>query len=181
MPNGYHPQEPPQPGAQGEARVGVCPRCSSARIRTRRHRHWSLIWRCRRCRRTFAKPRRVGLSQARDLGRSPVYEGRIRRLESRSRRKFGGRHGLTLGCLIWLVILMACAGIMVFWLLSNEKISSVLPPSATGISPSVAISTPRIGNGTRPSLRQPTMLSVYRCRQPNQRRLNQFLRRASVT
>ena len=142
MPNGHHPQEPPHPRAQREARVGVCPRCGSARIRTRRRRHWRLIWRCRGCRRTFAKPRRVGLSRARDLGSSPVYENRIRRLESRARRKLGGRHGLTLGCLIWLVILMACAGIMVFWLLSNEKISSVLPPSVTGSVPQLP-STPQ--------------------------------------
>ena len=154
MPNGYHPQEPPQEQSQTrvrrEPRVGICPGCRSARIRTRQRRHWRLIWRCQRCNRVFARPSRVHLSQARDVGRSPVYESRIARLESRARRKLGGRNGLSLGWPIWLAVGMVCSGVVVFWLVSNGKMSIVTPPSVTRSIPQLLPASERAT--TRPNL-----------------------------
>ena len=97
MPNGGH-------GVHYES-VGFCPRCNSPRIRVRRGRHWRILWRCQRCNRAFASPKIMLVGKS-DWPNAVLAEA-MPRMESRVRRRLGGRYGPTLGCLVTLVIAFA--------------------------------------------------------------------------
>ena len=74
-------------GGQHFEHLGGCPKCGSPRIRTRRQKHSSLLWRCRKCNGVFKTPRvQEYILPPGDDGSGYIFARSIPKMERRARR-----------------------------------------------------------------------------------------------
>ena len=122
-------------GGLHEVRVGVCPRCRSPRVGTRRQRHRRFLWRCRGCNHVFASPA-IGIVIHEEWPNA-VLEESIPLLESRARRGTRGRRGPFSGCFLVPILAVAvfgAVGIAVYWTSSSDRRSSTSPSETANAS-----------------------------------------------
>ena len=123
--------------SQHSVQIGACPSCLSTRIRLRRQRHRRFLWRCLSCRRAFVSPAvrniQLPMGAASASGGTYVLARNIPRME-RSRRISAGnrvninrrrrRKGFPV---TWLVLLVALAAGVYWWVEQQDLDWSQLP------------------------------------------------------
>ena len=98
-------------GGVHREQVGVCPHCRNPRIRTRRHQHRRLNWRCRNCNRVFGAPANGVVVVEEWPGVDLVYLDRTARAHGVGSRLVdqGRRGNFGCGCLFIVIIIVGVA------------------------------------------------------------------------
>ncbi len=144
----------PEQGVHDWGSIGFCPRCGSHNIRIRQGKHYSQLWRCRGCRRTFHTPAIRETWFAKRNASNYVFAEDIPRMENRVRRSRGNtgqrrRRNPGKSHVLWsfaVVVLVALAAAWFWWAngtrLDSDFLDAIRSQGSSGAAQQISSPSP---------------------------------------